>query len=245
MGSKLAVLAAQLTIVGIASAQPASDLMKRGIDAYKAGKYEEAASLLEKAYAAEPKPETLFALAQAERLAGKCDKAVPRYKQLLGQTTELATAKAVQNNLALCPGAEPPPPKEPEPKTDEPKPEPKIEQTPPQPTKTIVREVRKTDPLAVGLLAGGALAGGFSVGMLMRSSATRDAAGSARTLDDANDLHDRADRDRLVAIIAGGAGAVAIGFAVFRLARGGSESSTEVAVTPTGDGSMITWSKTW
>ena len=247
MGSKLAILAAvQLSLVGVAAAQtaPTSDAYKKGIDAYKAGKYDDAIGFLEQAYKAEPKPEILFALAQAERLGGKCDKAIVHYRELLTKTTELATAKAVQNNLALCPGGEPPPPKADAPPKDDSKetPEPRIDVVQ-GPTKTVV--VRKSDPLAVGLLAGGALSGGFAIGMLLRSSSTRDSAASARTLDDANELNDRADRDRLIAIVAGGVGAVAIGFAVFRLARGGKTTTTEVAVTPTSGGSMFVLSKIW
>jgi len=253
VGSKLSILAAiSLSGFGIAAAQPVPSTLpeyKRGLDAYKAGRYDEAATLLEKAYKLEAKPEILFALAQAERLGGHCDEAIPHYRQLLTQTTELATAKAVQNNLALCPNSEPPPPKtEPKPDPKETKVEPKPEPEPridvvQGPTKTVV--VRKSDPLAIGLLAGGALSGGFAIGMLMRSSSERDDAGTARTLDDANELHDRADRDRLIAIVAGGVGAVAIGFAVFRLARGGKSTTTEVAVTPTSGGSMMVLSKSW
>jgi hypothetical protein len=231
VGSKLAVLAAvvQLSVAGVASAQPAPqgpESYKTGLDAYKAGRYDEAARLLAIAYKEDAKPEILFALAQAERLSDHCDKAIPHYQQLLSQTTELATAKAVQNNLALCPGAE---------RTADPK----------AGAKTIVRESKKTDPLAVGLLAGGALAGGFSIGMFLRSSSTRDDAGSARTLDDANRLNDNADRDRIIAIVSGGVGVVAIGFAVFRLMRSSESSSSEVAVTPTNGGSMFVFAKTW
>ena len=245
MGSKLTILAAvQLTsALAFAQSAPTSPEYKKAIDAYKAGKYDEAATLLEAAYKVEPKPEILFALAQAERLGGKCDKAIVHYKQLLTQTTELATAKAVQNNLALCPGGEPPPPK------TEPKVDPKSDdKSTPEPRIDVVQKtvyVQKTDPLAVGLLAGGALSGGFAVGMLLRSSSTRDDANSARTLDDANELHDRADRDRLIAIVAGGVGAVAIGFAVFRLATGKKQASSEVAVTPTSGGGTFVFSKTW
>ena len=246
MGSKLALLAAQLTLVGVAAAQPAPELVKKGIEAYKAGKYDDAARLFEKAYAQEPKAETLFALAQAERLGGRCEKAVVHYKQLLAQTTELATAKAVQNNLALCPQPSQEREREPEPEA-RPAPAPEPEVSPPPPPRTIVREVRETDALGAGLLATGALGGGFAIGMFLRSTSTRDDAGKARTLDDANQLHDRADRDRLVAIIAGGASAVAIGYAVFRLARGGRSetAATELAVTPTAGGSMMVLSKRW
>lgn len=246
MGSKLAILAAQLILVGgasLARAQKPADLVRQGIELYKAGKYEEAAAVLEKAYDREPKVETLFALAQAERLAGKCDQAIPHYRKLLEQTTEIATAKAIQNNLELCPEAAPPPPEPAAAPAPAPAPPP-----PPPKTITVMRDVERVDGLGVTLLAAGALGGGLAGGLALRSSSTRDDAASARTLDDANRLHDRADRDRLVAMVVGGASAVALGVAVVRLARGGKRSSTrssEVAVVPTGGGSMLVLARRW
>src|SRR5262249_43601854 len=72
VGSKLPVLAAiqVMLLATAASADQAGDLFKAGIDHYKAGKYTEAVTELSKSYKLDPKPEALFALAQAERLAG-------------------------------------------------------------------------------------------------------------------------------------------------------------------------------
>ncbi len=244
MGSRLTILATQLIVVASAvraEAQSPAELFKKGVELYKAGKYDAAAQALEKSYQLDATPETLFALAQAERLGGKCDKAVPRYQQLLAQTTELATAKAVQNNLALCPQPEP----EPAPKV-EPAPAAVVEPPPAAPPTMVVREVRSTDGLGLVMLGTGALGAGVAGGFLLRSRSSRDDASRARTLDDANALHDRADRDRVIAIAVGGASAVALGFAIYRLARGGSEASaTDIALTPTVGGSMMVLSRTW
>src|SRR6185436_18273897 len=102
MGSRLALLAAvQLiaaaALVHDAAAEPrARELYKRGIEEYKAQKYEAAVASLKESYDLDPRPDALFALAQAERLGGRCPEARVHYKKLLESTTEVATAKAVQ-----------------------------------------------------------------------------------------------------------------------------------------------------
>src|SRR5690606_38392201 len=112
----------------------ARELYRRGIDEYKAKKYAEAAATLKASYELEPKPDALFALAQAERLAGRCPEARAHYRQLLEATTELATAKAVQSNLDLC---------EPEPAPAPARPPPAAPAPPPRTiTKTVARDVR-------------------------------------------------------------------------------------------------------
>ena len=228
MGSKLTVLAAvQLSLVGIVAAQPAGDLQKQGIDAYKAGDYTKAATLLERAYKADPKPETLFALAQAERLGGKCAKAIPHYKKLLEKTTDLSQAKLIQNNLGLCETVEKP------------------AEEPPKPvTKTVVREVNKSDRLATAMLGGGMLAIGGSVGLFLAASGATSDAKAARTLDDHDRFLDRATRDRVLAFVAGGVGAGLVVGAIVKWKVGG-EKTTAVAIVPASDGATFAVSGRW
>jgi len=68
VGSKLTTLAAVIALAATAYADDPKDLFKQGVDLYKAGKYEESARVLKKSYDADPSPNTLFALAQSERL---------------------------------------------------------------------------------------------------------------------------------------------------------------------------------
>jgi len=247
MGSKLAILAAQLVamtaLARAAAADPAArGLFKQGIDDYKAQKYEAAAATLKQAYELDPKPDVLFALAQAERLGGHCPEAVAHYKKLLETIGDLPTAKLVQNSLALCPQpeAEKPRPIEPASRPETPPP------PPPRPiTKTIVREVRHTDILATTLAAGGMLGLGAGGGLFLASRNSQDAADHARTLDD----HERFTRhmmtERMAAFVAGGTGALMLGVAVVRWARGGEAKSTEVTVAPTANGTMMVVSSRW
>ena len=248
MGSRLALLAVQLIVLAAltreAAADRARDLYKRGIEEYKAQKYEQAVATLKEAYELDPKPDSLFALAQAERLAGRCPEALVHYRKLLAETTDPAVLKAVQSNLDLCG----PDPAQPEPKPAEPErpaPEPKVITK----TNTVVREVRRTDKLATLLFAGGTLGLGAGGGLYLASMNSRDDARRAGTLDDHEKLSDRADLQRIAAIAAGGAGVLMIGVAVVRWATSGSSTSTEpktqVTLAPSSSGALLMLSSGW
>jgi tetratricopeptide (TPR) repeat protein len=245
MGSKLAILAAQLVAMAAlarnAAAEPtARGLFKQGIEEYKAQKYDAAAATLKQSYALDPKPDVLFALAQAERLGGRCPEAVTHYKKLLETIGDLPTAKVIQNSLALCP----------QPEAEKPRPaEPASRPEPPPPprtiTKTVVREVRHGDVLATMLATGGMLGLGAGGGLFLASRRSQDAADHARTLDDHERFTRQMTTERMAAFIAGGTGAVMIGVAVVRWARGGEAKSTEVTVAPTAGGTMVVVSSRW
>lgn len=240
MGSKLAILAAVIALGGTAAADKAA--LKKGIELYKAGNYAEARVQLEKAYKSDPKPDTLFALAQAERLAGDCVAAVAHYREVIEKANDLNVAKLVQQNLRICepeddkPEAKPEPAPVPEPK-NEPPPEPKIVE------KTVVREVSRTDKVAAAMFGGGMLALGAAGGLYVAASSNAEAADLARSLPDHDKLADKAKSERTLMYIAGGAGALMIGFAVFRWVSGGSDKretpSTDVAVAPYGSGGQL------
>ena len=241
MGSKLAVLAA---LTAVAAARPAAadssaDLMKAGIALYKAGKYADAAAKLKQAYAIDHKPETLFALAQAERLSGDCAAAAPHYHQVIEQVSDFNVAKLVQQNLSLCEKDLPEPPAPAVAAPPAPPPPPKII------TKTVVREVRHTDPLAVTLIGAGALALGAGGGLLVAGNGDLDAAQRARTLDDHDTLASRGSRDQVLAAIAAGAGVALVGVGVFRWAHAGAAPRTEVAVVPALGGGTLWVTSRW
>ena len=236
MGSKLTVLAAVIAAARLASA----DDLKDGIELYKAGKYADAVATLRRAYAAAPKPDTLFALAQAERLDGDCKTAAAHYHQVIEQVSDLNIAKLVQQTLALCEKDEPRAPPEPKPEA---KPEPRAE--PPQiVTKTVVREVDHTDPLAASLFAGGTLGLGVAGGLYIAAAANRNGAAKARLFDDYTTLSDRADTEQKSMFIAAGVGVALIGVAVFRWTRS-APSKTDVAVVPSHDGGAVWVTSSW
>jgi tetratricopeptide (TPR) repeat protein len=208
-------------------------LFKKGIEEYKAKKYEVAAQTLAKSYELAPKPDSLFALAQAERLAGKCDLARPHYKRLLEVTTDLSTSKAVQANLELC--ALPP-----EPETQDgdkpvevvpvgPPPD------PPKPTvitQVVTRTEHKGNWLATTAFVGGGFAIGTSLALFLISRSTAEDSDNALTLDASNQLYDRSKTERSLSIVSGSIGIALVGFGVYRVIAAKTRTRTEVAAVP-------------
>jgi tetratricopeptide (TPR) repeat protein len=237
VGSKLSVLAAVVALAGTAYADKAADELKKGIDAYKAGNYAEAIAHLEKAHKLAPKPDTLFALAQAQRLNGDCITAATNYHKVLDQVTDLNVAKAVHANLLLC---EPEEPKKAEPVTEERRDEPKDEPKPQVVEKTVVREVGgHTDKLAATMFGAGMLAVGVAGGLYVAASNNADAADRAKSLEDHDLLADRATSQRTILYVAGGVGVAMMGFAIYRWSRGDNQAKADVALVPSSGGGSL------
>ncbi len=236
MRSKLTL--AVLLLATAARAETPDELLKRGLALYKDGKYAEAVVVLKQAYDADPKPEVLFPLAQAERLAGNCTAAAEHYKKILEQIGDINTAKLVRQSLELC-----------EPPTPTPGPAPKCEPTTKAPEsgppKTVVREVGHTDRVAVIAAGGGALALGAAVGLYFAASSTRDAADRAGSLASHDTLADRADSERNAMIVTASIGAAALGFATFRFLTHTDARRTDVAVVPTSRGGAVWLTRSW
>jgi tetratricopeptide (TPR) repeat protein len=236
---------ALLASARIAAADPASDLSKRGFDQFKAGKYAEATATLSKAYGMDPRPETLFALAQAERLGGDCKAAVEHYHQVLEKVSDLNVGKLVAQALAMCPGAEPPP----EPAKPIPAPPVPVALPPPPPkiiTKMVTREVEHTDKIAAGLAVAGALALGGAAGLYIAADNNHTAAIHAYTQSDYTTFEDRSNSERSETWIAVGAGAVLIGAATAKwLVRGNDAGTEAVAVVPLSGGGAVSVFGRW
>jgi len=237
VGSRFTCLAAVIAICVArpVSADTAPDLLKRGIELYKEGKYVEAIGVLKKSYELDATPDALFALAQAERQSGDCKRAAVHYHQVLERMSDFKVAKFVQQNLALCEKDEPPKPLPSQPAASEAKPAPA----------PIVREVRHVDKLGAVLLAGGALGLGAAGGLYVAANANRAGADRARTFDDHETLSDRAAVQEKAMFVAGGVGVALIGVAVVRWMRGGPKSSTDVAVVPTSSGGALWVTSRW
>src|SRR5262245_23494308 len=103
---RVCVVAALLLSARPAAAETAADLMRAGVAAYEAKNYEAAAAAFARSYELQPNPDALFGLAQSERLAGHCDKALVHYQKLLDITTDTPTAKGIESARALCPKPE-------------------------------------------------------------------------------------------------------------------------------------------
>lgn len=235
----ITIAAAIAAAPAIAHADAAGDLLKRGIEQYKAGKYADAAATLKKAYDADGKPETLFALAQAERLAGDCPTAVEHYKEVTAKVSDLNVAKLVEQSLELCPQqAAPKVETHDEPVAPPVAPPPRIVE------KTVVREVPRTDKLAASLAAIGALSLGGAVGLYVAAAGNDTAAQHAYTATDEATFEHRFTVERDAAIGAAAGGAVLLGVATWRWMRG-DRTGADVVVAPTSSGGSVSLVGRW
>jgi hypothetical protein len=217
----------------------ARQLFELGIEEYKDKQYDAAVASMSKSYALEPDTGALYALAQSERLAGKCKDATVHYNKLLETTKDEKTIGAVKAQIDLCDQIE---------RGEKPKDDLKLDDPRDAPTiqyRTVYRTKQHSDTLAIALyVAGGVSLGGAATTYLLARS-TRDDADHATSLTQYNDLYDRARVLRLTAYTAAGAGLALVGYATYRVLWGDKPSSSEVAIVPTTRGSIVTWATTW
>src|SRR5262249_3278052 len=91
----------------------AKERYDRGVAAFQRHDYEAAVSAFRDAYELDPRPEILFAWAQAERLGGDCPPAGIHYRKFLDRHPPPGQAKAAQGPLERCErvlATAPPPP---------------------------------------------------------------------------------------------------------------------------------------
>jgi hypothetical protein len=78
------------------------ELIAKAEAAFGAKDYDVASRAFADAYALEPVPKYLFARAQAERLAGRCNVAVPLYEQFLASAPSKAEVERARQARARC-----------------------------------------------------------------------------------------------------------------------------------------------
>lgn len=112
-----AIIAVALALPSTALAAPAGDdtdaavaeHRRKAEEYYDADEFKLAAAELQEAYALQPTPGHLYNWAQAERLGGDCDKAIPLYRRVLQLNPDLRGD--VETNILKCGGeVEAPPP---------------------------------------------------------------------------------------------------------------------------------------
>jgi tetratricopeptide (TPR) repeat protein len=105
----LAILVAMLlTCVAYAQA-PGTSLKpearahyRRGLELYQHGQFDAAISELREGLAIDPQPELLYALGQAERKSGHCDRAVEHFQACLALLKDPAAQAAVRVQIERC-----------------------------------------------------------------------------------------------------------------------------------------------
>ena len=225
----------------------ALQLFEQSDKAYKAGKFEQSAVLLRKAYGIYPEPILLYNLGRALEGLGDAKGAVEEYEHYLRVAKQVDDRGAIERRIATLKAhlekeqeadhAPPPPPPPPLPPPTPPPPAPVV------PVAPVVEEELDV-PATVGWVAvgtGGAL---VVTGALFgwRASANHDDAVNEPKQTIAADLQSTAQHDATIAnvlIIVGGA--VAIGGGVYELLHQRSEEEA-VQVTVTGHSVNVGWS---
>jgi tetratricopeptide (TPR) repeat protein len=197
-----------------ASAQPsaheqAKRHFRQGKTLQDTGKYDAAVDEYKTAYDLDPRPEMLFNIAQAYRLAKHDEQALDHYRRYLAEQPDGAGAREAQQWIADIEARRPPtvaPPTEPSP---EPPPPPQPRAEPPRPRTTA----RSSRPLRItGLATAGA--GAIALGLGVKFGV--DARSAADTISnhqgDWTDAErqtfaagERANRNMVIAYTAGGA----------------------------------------
>lgn len=216
----------------------ARQLFELGIEEYKAKDFEAAAMSMDKSYALDPQPDTLYALAQSERLSNKCEPALRHYQLLLDQTSDEKTKTVVKGQLEMCEQIL---------RGEKPKEVATVDavehrDAPTIQIRTVYRTEQKSNKLAITLFTIGGISLGGAATTYLLSRSTRSDANNATSLDGFNDLYDRSQLLKHISWGAAGVGLVAVGWATFRVIRGGgAKKERNLAMVPTRGGSMVTF----
>jgi len=228
-----ALLAVLLLAPAGAWAQDATarKLFDQGVDLYQKGDYRGAAAAFAASQARAPDDETLFAWAQAERMAGECKRALELFSTLLASDLPEANKAAVRENMDRCqeqlaPAPEPErPPPAPTATTTPPGPAPPLRA---RPAATATRAADRpagrawyADPVGGALVGGGAVGIGVGIGFLLSARSADRAKDGATDYFAFAENRDRAEtRGKIgTASLAAGALLVGAGVAWYALAR--------------------------
>ena len=250
-------------VAGSAAADPAAEAVARAKKAFKEERYADAIADFRVAYAAKKDPKILYAIAQAQRMAGDCEGAIESYKEFLASKPDKKLKEYSQANIDRCKedlAKKPPPPKEPTP------PPPAPEPTPPAPGPTTAGSPPAPAPSGAplpagpvdrgasggrswtkdwvghGLVAGGVVAGG--VGAFLWLSGRSEASGVNDETDyqsfvDARDAASSALTKQRIGIGLGIAGAALIVGGVVHYKVGNGRKEARVTAVPTRGGAAV------
>lgn len=271
--------------------------MDNAAKAHKAGKFEVALAELQAAYALDPQPKLLYAIAQVYAKLDNCEEAIAHYEKFNAATKDKSKQGVVKQAIDACkqklaekpdsakpdkgdsvfrskkppadelPTADakpepanvessPPPPPETKP-VEEPKPveparEIKAFDEPPAPpapapvtvTTTTTRTPWYRDPIGDALVITGV---GATIGSFFAYRSAQSELDEAErpggTLAEYDEHRSNAERKQLYTIVLAGGGIALVTAGVLRYTlRGDRSESRSVAIVPTGDGGLITWS---
>ncbi len=223
--------------------------LEQGLAAYSEKDWERAIREFRAGYDIDPRPDFLFAWAQAERLSGDCAAAIELYEKFIATHPSPEQADAAQQMSDRCretvtqtrPAPEPKKAREP----DEGEVVPRKLRAAPAPSAGGERTWWK-DGWGAGLAGAGVVGVGLGVGLYVAASSSDDAADRAATYDEFAQRKDEAAGRRSFAALSLGAGAallVAGGVRYYLVHRRESRShdATGVALSFTPGGGASLW----
>jgi tetratricopeptide (TPR) repeat protein len=195
----------------------ADEWLALGLSRYESGDWKGAVEAFHKGHELDPRPQFLFAIAQAERRRGNCKAAVVYYDRFLATSPPAEQEQAATTQLRRCEGVLA---KE---QLDTPKPEPTpvVALAPaPLPQREPDAPPWYTDGVTVAT-------GGVSAALLLTGGAfylaadgAATEAGDAQTYAEYADLKERAELRQNFAIVSVSVGAIVGGYAIYRIVRG-------------------------
>ena len=228
--------------------------MEAAAIAYKEGRFNDTLLELNKAYTLDPRPELHYSIGQVYVKLNRCDDAILAYENFLASKPSKDRADIANQAIDQCKAQRaattPAPtttdqPVEPGPVVDV-EPPPDLAPTPATAPATVdtveTKPVWWKDKLGLGLAGGGAVV--TIVGLVMYSSARGkiDSAESANDYGESKSLYDDAKSQRTTATVVTIVGLAATGVGVWRLLKKRSEEHAGVAIVPTTEGGLVTYS---
>jgi tetratricopeptide (TPR) repeat protein len=209
--------------------------------AHKEAHYEESRVELEAAFALDPKPDLLYAIAQVEAKLGRCDEATEHYRRFAATQSDPRVARVVEQAITACVPAVPagassepaaaPPSTASERAT--------VAAAPAQPERWY------RDAVGGALVGGGAVAALLAIVEYRSALSDLDAAGDRATTTSLPRYHERVDSahgKRTTALVLAGAGAALISAGVVRyVLHSRTLEAHEVAVSPARGGGIVSF----
>jgi hypothetical protein len=241
--NKLLVVAALVALPMVAFAGPkekdeAQKHIAKATEAHQQSKFDVALKELEAAFALDPQPDLLYAIGQVHVKLDNCPVAISYYERFLESKPGPEPTAAANEAITQCRNqlaAQPPP-------AETPPPQPDVQPTPEPTPMPAPAEPKRFDALGTTLVGLGVVS--TLVGVIMYSGAISalDDAEMASSYQASQDLVDEAHGKRTMAVVFTVAGAAAIGVGAWHYLSFRKSEKSRVAVTPTAQGGMISWS---
>lgn len=212
---------------------------------HKDGKFAEALDEMKTAYALDPQPELLYAIARLHVQLGQCDRALPFYDRFLDSKPKDSSVAKARQAIEMC-KTNPPDAAQPAPPPAvvvSPRPPSVVPPPPPIARRETVTLPWYRDVVGDALLGIGVIASGVGLVSYVGARSDNASAAKATAYPDRLSLLDSARDQRNVALIAGGVGGALIVAGILKFTLGEPKTETRVVVVPHAHGGTLAWSR--